>query len=401
MAVPNARPAIPGTGIYAHIVGWGMAVPDNVMTNDDMAAIVETSDEWIQSRTGIKERRIATERESAATLGYKAAQRALEVADILPVDIDLVIVATSTPEHIFPSTASLIQDWLGASQAGAFDLSAACSGFVYALNMGAQAIKSGSIQTALVIGSETMSRVLDWQDRSTCILFGDGAGAVVLQASEQEGGVLSSVLRSDGSGADLLAIPTSNVRELNGHKIQRMHMSGGEVFKFATRVVHDSIREASELAGVALDDIKLVIPHQANQRILMSAARKLKMDIDRFMSNVDKYGNTSAASIPIALCEAIENGRINQDDHIVMVGFGGGLSWASMVIQWGVPEPGEQQGTRINRQRRRFLYFWARWRSRWNRWKRNISQMVERIRPDRGRIFRLKRRVDEEEELDD
>jgi 3-oxoacyl-[acyl-carrier-protein] synthase-3 len=180
-----------------------------------------------------------------------------------------------------------------------------------------------------------------------------------------------------------------------------MHMSGGEVFKFATRVVHDSIREASERAGVALDDIKLVIPHQANQRILMSAARKLKMDIDRFMSNVDKYGNTSAASIPIALCEAIEDGRINQDDHIVMVGFGGGLSWASMVVQWGVPEPGEQQGTRINRQRRRFLYFWARWRSRWNRWKRNISQMVERIRPDRGRIFRLKRRVDEEDELDD
>jgi 3-oxoacyl-[acyl-carrier-protein] synthase-3 len=401
MAAPNARPAIPGIGIYAHIVGWGMAVPDNIMTNDDMAAIVETSDEWIQSRTGIKERRIATERESAATLGYKAAQRALEVADILPVDIDLVIVATSTPEHIFPSTASLIQDWLGASQAGAFDLSAACSGFVYALNMGAQAIKSGSIQTALVIGSETMSRVLDWQDRSTCILFGDGAGAVVLQASEQEGGVLSSVLRSDGSGADLLAIPTSNVRELNGHKIQRMYMSGGEVFKFATRVVHDSIREASELAGVALDDIKLVIPHQANQRILMSAARKLKMDIDRFMSNVDKYGNTSAASIPIALCEAIEEGRINQDDHIVMVGFGGGLSWASMVVQWGVPEPGEQQGTRINRQRRRFMYFWARWRSRWNRWKRNVSQMIERIRPDRGRIFRLKRKVDREEELDD
>jgi len=389
----NGKPRLT-SGIYAHVVGWGMAVPENVMTNDDLAALVETNDEWIRARTGIKQRRIANEKESTATLGYKAAQRALEVADILPVDIELIVVATSTPEHVFPSTASLIQDWLGASKAGGFDLSAACSGFVYALDMAAQSIKSGSIQTALVIGAETMSRVLDWQDRSTCILFGDGAGAVVLQASEQEGGILSSVLRSDGAGAELLCIPTTNTRELNGHKVQKMYMVGGEVFKFATRVVDESIREAVELAGITLEDINLIVPHQANQRILQAAARKLKIDIDRFMSNVDRYGNTSAASIPIALVEAIECGRVNQDDYLVMVGFGGGLSWASMVLQWGIPEPSEQHGSRLNRQRRRFSYVIARWRARFARWRRSITRFVNRIMPG-GRMLRLRRKIDQ------
>jgi 3-oxoacyl-[acyl-carrier-protein] synthase III len=391
-------PKLSTTGIYAHVVGWGMAVPENVMTNDDMAAIVETDDEWIQSRTGIKERRIATEKESTATLGYRAAQRALEVADILPVDIDLIIVATSTPEHIFPSTASLIQDWLGASKAGGFDLSAACSGFVYALNMAAQSIKAGAIQIAVVIGAETMSRVLDWQDRSTCILFGDGSGAVVLRASTQPGGILSSVLRSDGGGGDLLCIPTQNVRELNGHKVQKMFMAGSEVFKFATRVVDESIREAADLAGIKLEDIDLVVPHQANMRILQSAARKLNIPIERFMSNVDKYGNTSAASIPIALCEAIEQGKIHDDDYLVFVGFGGGLSWASMVIQWGVPEP-EQPATRLGQQRRQLSYTLARWRNRINRLRRIISQFINRIRPNSGRIFRLQRKLEQEEIL--
>lgn len=396
---PNGKPqnGRSPTGIYAHIVGWGMAVPDNVMTNDDLAAIVETNDEWIQTRTGIKERRIAGEKDSTATLGYKAAQQALEVADILPIDIDLIVVATSTPEHVFPSTASLIQDWLGASRAGGFDLSAACSGFVYAVNMAADSIRSGSIQTALVIGSETMSRVLDWQDRSTCILFGDGAGAVVLQASEQKGGVLSSVLRSDGAGADLLAIPTTNIRELNGHKVQKMYMVGSEVFKFATRVVDDSIRETVDKAGVKLDDVSLVVPHQANQRILVSAARKLKMDVSRFMSNVDRYGNTSAASIPIALCEAIEQGRVNEDDYIVLVGFGGGLSWASMTIQWGTSRDEQQPSSRLNRQRRQLFYIFAYWRTRLSRWRRALSQLVNRLRPNQGRMQRLRERIDREQ----
>lgn len=395
MASP--KPASSTTGIYAHIVGWGMAVPEQVMTNNDLAAIVETDDEWIRSRTGIRERRIANERESTATLGYRAAQNALEVADILPIDLDLIIVATSTPEHVFPSTASLIQNWLGANRAGAFDLSAACSGFVYSLNMASQAIRSGSVKTVLIIGSETMSRVLDWQDRGTCILFGDGAGAVVLKAGANEGGVLSSVLRSDGAGGDLLCIPTNNVRDLNGHKIQKMYMAGSEVFKFASRVVDESIREAVELAGIQLEDVDLVVPHQANQRILASAAKKLKIDESRFMSNLDRYGNTSAASIPIALCEAIETGRIHKDDYIVFVGFGGGLTWASMVIKWGAPEPSEQQVHLLNRQRRRLSYWLARWRSRLINWQRGFGSMFRRASPNAGRVDRLKRKIDQNE----
>ncbi|MEM9952492.1 MAG: beta-ketoacyl-ACP synthase III [Chloroflexota bacterium] len=376
MATHNHPNGQSPTGIYAHIVGWGMSVPDNIMTNDDLAAIVETNDEWIVSRTGIRERRIATENDSTATLAHRAAQRALDVADILPQEIDLIVVATSTPEHVFPSTASVVQDWLGASNAGAFDLAAACSGFVYALNMAADSIKSGSISTAVVIGAETMSRVLDWQDRSTCILFGDGAGAVVLQASQEHGGVLSSVLRSDGAGADLLAIPTTNNPKLNGHKAQRMHMVGREVFKFATRVVDNSIREAVDLAGIDISDVDLVVPHQANQRILASAAKKLGLDINMFVSNLDRYGNTSAASIPIALCEAIEAQRINKQDHLVFVGFGGGLSWASMVIKWVPDAVKMNKTTALIQQRREFQYTWARWRSRLQRWRRMLRRLL-------------------------
>jgi 3-oxoacyl-[acyl-carrier-protein] synthase III len=394
------------TPTYAHVVGWGMAVPENVMTNDDLSAFIETTDEWIVSRTGIKERRIANEKESTATLAYKAAQRALEVADILPIDIDMIIVATSTPENVFPSTASLVQDWLNASHAGAFDLSAACSGFVYALNMAADSIRAGSIQRALVIGSETMSRILDWQDRNTCILFGDGAGAVVLEASKIPGGVLSSVLRSDGAGCDLLAIPSvgsidaeESRASANGHKLFKMYMVGSEVFKFATRVVNDSIQQASEKAGITVADIDLVIPHQANYRILQSAARKLKIDINKFMSNVDRYGNTSAASIPIALCEAIEQKRIHDKDIIALVGFGGGLTWASMIIQWGIPKPSEQRGTLLNRQRRNVLYYMARWRSRSRRWRLRVNRTVQTLRPKQGRVDRLIRKADEDDRL--
>jgi len=380
---------------YAHIVGWGMAVPETVMTNHDMEALVETNDEWIRTRTGIRERRIAGENESTATLGYKAAQKALETADILPIDLDMIIVATSTPEHVFPSTASLIQDWLGASRAGAFDLGAACSGFVYALIMAAQSVRSGSIQTAMVIGAETMSRVLDWQDRSTCILFGDGAGAVIVQAREEPGGLLSSVLRSDGAGCDLLAIPTNNIRDLNGHKLQKMYMVGSEVFKFATRVVDESIREAAELAGIEVGDIDLVVPHQANMRILQSASRKLRIDLDRWVANVDRYGNTSAASIPIALCEAIEDGRVHEDDYLALIGFGGGLSWASAIIQWGRPRD-DQQISRIKQQRRQLSYWLAGWRTRINRWRRRINRMLSVLIP-RQRPSRLQQKLEENE----
>ncbi len=372
---------------HAHVVGWGMAVPESALTNEELSTFVETSDEWIFARTGIRQRYIADEGESTATLAYKAAQQALEVADILPTDLDLIVVATSTPENIFPSTASLVQDWLNAHEAGAFDLSAACSGFVYALNMAADSIRAGSIQSALVIGAETMSRILDWQDRSTCILFGDGAGAVVLQASEVPGGVLSSVLRSDGAGSDLLGIPSvgsidadDSRASSNGAKLYKMYMAGSEVFRFATRVISESIEQTCTAAGIQVNDIDLVIPHQANLRILQAAARKLGLDADKFMSNVERYGNTSAASIPIALCEAIEQKRVQDKDHIALVGFGGGLAWAAMLIRWGVPEPSEQHGSMFNRQRRHVQYRIAKWRSRSRRWRRRVNRKVREIR---------------------
>ncbi|MBE2181903.1 MAG: ketoacyl-ACP synthase III [Anaerolineae bacterium] len=386
---------------YAHIVGWGMAVPETVMTNDDISAIVETSDEWIQARTGIRERRIASASESTATLGLKAAQRALEVADVLPAELDLIICATSTPEHIFPSAASLIQSWLGANNAGAFDLSAACSGFVYGVHMAAQAIRSGSTRTVLVLGAETMSRVMDWNDRSTCILFGDGAGAVVLKASDVEGGVLSAVLRSDGTGGDLLGIPSVGSHDIdgvteisNGHKFGKMHMNGGEVFKFATRVIADSLTQAAQQAGIALADVKLIVPHQANARILHSAARSLKISESLFMTNIDRYGNTSAASIPIALCEAIQQGRIQANDYIAFVGFGGGLTWASMVVQWGSPEVTPGSPSFINRQRRQLSYRLAAWRRALLRASRSIGSSFIRLRPTQGRMDRLKHKAE-------
>lgn len=386
---------------YAHIVGWGMAVPDIVITNQDLEAIVETSDDWIRTRTGIRERRIAGERESTASLGLKAARRALEVADMLPTDIDLIIVATSTPENIFPSAACLIQNGLGATRAGAFDLSAACSGFVYGVEMATQSIRSGAIRSAVVIGAETMSRVMDWQDRGTCILFGDGAGAVVLRASEVEGGVLSAVLRSDGSGGDLLGIPSVGSIDLNNpdfvsedHTLNKMHMNGGEVFKFATRVITESIQQALDKANLGIEDLALIVPHQANMRIIQAAARALKVDQDMFMANLDRYGNTSAASIPIALCEAVQQGRIKPDDNIAFVGFGGGLTWASMVIRWGDPRPVDRRsGAIINQGRREFSYLIVRLRAELRRISRRISRLF-------GRSNRIQRLRDKADRLD-
>ncbi len=399
--VTHNRGAVPPS-LYAHIVGWGMAVPDNVLTNEDLAAFIETSDDWIRTRTGIRERHIAGERDSTATLGLKAAQQALEVADILPTDIDMIIVATSTPEHIFPSAASLIQSWLGATKAGAFDLSAACSGFVYAVDMAAQAIRSGRIQTAVVIGAETMSRVMDWQDRATCILFGDGAGAVVLTASEIEGGVLSAVLRSDGSGGDLLGIPTVGSIDIgdipvitNGYKYGKMHMNGSEVFKFATRVIGESINQALDIAGLTVKDLDLIVPHQANTRIIQAAARAMKIDESMFVSNIDRYGNTSAASIPIALCEAIEQERIKANDYIAFIGFGGGLTWASMIVKWGAPQAEEHAVISFNKQRRQVSYTMAWWRARLSLFSHQLGEVIRRIRPERGRMDRLRRRMDQ------
>lgn len=331
---------------YAHITGWGMAVPETVLTNDDLAKKVDTNDEWIRERTGIRERHVACDKDFASTLGVDAAIKALEVANLRPTDIDLIICSTSSPEYIFPATACLIQDRLGATKAGAFDLLAACTGFIFALNMGAQAIRSGSVKNVLVVGAETLSRFVDWNDRNTCILFGDGAGAFVLQASEQPGGVLSAVMHSDGSGGDLLSLPAGGSHNPSTEAtIQEgqhyIHMDGREVFRFATRVMGQASREVLELAGLTTDDVQWIIPHQANYRIIETAARYLKLPLDRFIINVDRYGNTSTASIPIATVEAIEKGCIKVGDRIVFVGFGAGLTWGALAAQWTGPLPQE------------------------------------------------------------
>jgi 3-oxoacyl-[acyl-carrier-protein] synthase-3 len=329
---------------YAHITGWGMSVPEPIMTNDDLAKFVDTNDQWIRERTGIRERRIAKDTDFTSTLAVEASIRALKVANLRPTDVDLIICATSTPEYMFPATACLVQDQIGATKAGAFDLLAACSGFIYALNMGAQAIRSGSIKSALIIGSETLSRFVNWKDRNTCILFGDGAGAFVLQASERPGGVLSAVMHSDGSGGDLLSLPGGGSRypasETTIHDGRHyIQMDGKEVFRFATRVMASATLEALDAAGLTLEEIRWVIPHQANIRIIEAAARGLKLPMDRFIVNLERYGNTSTASIPIAMVEAIEKGQIKNGEKIVMVGFGAGLTWGALAAEWTGPIP--------------------------------------------------------------
>lgn len=329
---------------YAHITGWGMAAPEPVLTNDDLSKMVDTNDAWIRERTGIRERRIAGENEFPSTLGVEASIKALTVANLRPTDLDLIICTTSSPEYIFPATACLIQDQIGASKAGAFDLLAACSGFIYALNMGAQAIRSGSIKSALIVGSETLSRFINWKDRNTCILFGDGAGAFVLQASDKPGGVLSAVMHSDGSGGDLLTLqgggsryPASESTIHDGrHYIQ---MDGKEVFRFATRVMASATQEALACAGLTIDQVQWIIPHQANIRIIEAAARGLKLPMDRFIVNLERYGNTSTASIPIAMVESLEKGQIKPGDKLVMVGFGAGLTWGALAAEWTGPIP--------------------------------------------------------------
>jgi 3-oxoacyl-[acyl-carrier-protein] synthase-3 len=329
---------------YAHITGWGMAVPDRIMTNDDLSKLVDTNDAWIRDRTGIGERRIAGENESTATLALSASLNALRVANLRPTDLDLIICSSSSPEYIFPATACLVQDQLGATKAGAFDLLAACSGFIYATNMAAQAIRSGSIKNALVIGSETLSRFVNWKDRNTCILFGDGAGAFVLQASEKLGGVYSAVMHSDGSGGDLLTLQGGGSRyPATEATIQQgkhfIEMDGKEVFRFATRVMAQATREALDAAGMTLDEIEWIIPHQANIRIIEAAARGLKLPMDKFIVNLERYGNTSTASIPIAAVEALEKGQIKPGDKIVFVGFGAGLTWGALTAEWTGPFP--------------------------------------------------------------
>lgn len=336
---------------FAHITGWGTAIPERVMTNADLEKIVDTNDEWIVSRTGIRERRIASDEQTTASLAAEAALEALRVAGLQPSDVDLIIVSTSSPEHIFPATACLVQDRIGATRAGAFDLSAACSGFIFGLHMASQCIRTGAVRNAVVIGSETLSRMVNWQDRNTCILFGDGAGAFVLQASEEPGGVLQGVMRSDGSGGDLLSIPGGGSRHPTSQKIidaglQYIQMNGREVFRFAARVMTQATEEVIRMAGLQLDDIQWVIPHQANLRIIEAALRGLKLPMERCVVNLERYGNTSTASIPLATIEAIHDGRVKAGDKLVFVGFGAGLTWGAVYVEWTGPFTARRQTVR-------------------------------------------------------
>lgn len=369
---------------YAHIVGWGCYLPDRTVTNDELSQFVDTSDEWIYQRTGIRTRHIAAPHETTATLAFEAAARALTVADLHPSQVELIIVATSTPEYMFPATACLVQDYLGATKAAAFDLSAACSGFIYALQMAAQSIATGSMRNAVVIGSETMSRVLDWSDRSTCVLFGDGAGAVVLKGSSVPGGVMATTLRSDGSGADLLCLPALYHNPVpimgaefstNGHHKNIIDMDGRQVYRFATNVIASSIQDVLKQAELTVDDIDLIIPHQANTRIIETAAKKLKVPLEKFYLNVEHNGNTSAASIPLALCDAVRDGRLKPDDNVVFVGFGGGLTWGASVVKWDVTP---QEVSFIDHEWKRVRYVMARGRSRLRRLQRRVEAAVAR-----------------------
>lgn len=325
MSMLNGRPV--------GITGLGICLPEKIMTNAELEKLVDTSDEWIQTRSGIKERRIAGPDVATSDLAVEAAKGAIADAGIKPEDIDLVLVATLTPDMYFPATACIVQARLGASRAAAFDLEAGCSGFVYAITVGSQFIKSGVYKTVLVIGAETLSKVIDWQDRNTCVLFGDGAGAAVLQEVEEGYGILSVELGSDGSGGELLKLSARGSGKCLD-KIDYLQMVGREVFKFAVRIIGVSAARALEIAGLSADDIDCFIPHQANIRIIDAAAKRLGVEMDRVYVNVQKYGNTSAASIPVALYEAAHEGRIKKGDKIVIVGFGAGLTWGSCVIRW-------------------------------------------------------------------
>jgi len=324
------------------IIGTGSYVPVRVMTNDDMSKIVDTSAEWITTRTGIKERRIAAADEATSDLASNAARKAMEAAGVTAEEIDLIIVATVTPDMFFPSTACFVQKKLGASNAVCFDISAACSGFLYALTVARQFLNSGARKTALIIGAEKLSSLINWTDRNTCVLFGDGAGAVVMRCSDAEnapGRVLSAVMGSDGNLADLLKVPggasscpitPENVES----RPNTIHMEGRETFKHAvTRMCH-AADQALTMAGKTAKDIDMVIPHQANARIISAIADRLGVPEEKTFMNLQKYGNTSAATIPVALDEAHRSGRIKRGDVLLMVAFGGGFTWASTVMVW-------------------------------------------------------------------
>lgn len=320
------------------IKGTGSYAPDNIVTNDDLAKLVETSDEWIVTRTGIKERRISTG-ENTSHIATKAAIRALENAKVAPEELDLIIVATITPDMHTPSAACMVQKNLGATKAAAFDLNAACSGFIYGLNVGAQFIRTGDYQNVLVIGAEVLSKVVNWEDRNTCVLFGDGAGAAVLGTSDKAG-IISVITGAEGDKGECLqceGIPVRNPytdAAIDSEIRSFVEMEGREVFKFATKIIGESVEKLLNESGLKAEDINYIIPHQANLRIIDYASRRLNIDIDRFYVNLDKYGNTSSASIAIALDEMNRKGMLKQGDKLIFVGFGGGLTYGAVLVEW-------------------------------------------------------------------
>jgi 3-oxoacyl-[acyl-carrier-protein] synthase-3 len=320
------------------LTALGRYLPANIMTNDDLSSIVNTSDEWIRTRTGISERRIAAPEESTSTLAIAAAKEVLDKRCIDPWEVEMIVVATMMPDSPFPSTACKVQSAIGAINASAFDVSAACSGFVYGLEVAAQFIKTGATRNALVIGSEVFSRFIDWSDRSTCILFGDGAGAAFLEAGKEDR-FLGCVLRADGSGQNLLYMPAGGTAlpasvETIQNRQHFLKMNGSELFQTVVPMICDVILDTCEKAGVSIDEVQLIVPHQANIHIIKEVAECLEFPFDRFALALQKYGNTSAASIPLALMDAVEQERVAPGDYVMMVGFGAGLTCAASLIRW-------------------------------------------------------------------
>jgi 3-oxoacyl-[acyl-carrier-protein] synthase-3 len=319
--------------IYSRIAGTGSYLPEKVLTNHDLEKMVDTSDQWITERTGIKKRHIVADDETTTDLAYQAALRAMDAAGITKNDIDLIIVATTTPTRIFPSTASLLQEKLGIGGCPAFDIQAVCTGFVYALTVADKFIKAGGVNNVLVIGAEAFSRIIDWTDRNTCVLFGDGAGAVVLQASEQPG-ILSTHIHSDGNFNQLLHVPTGPGSHDFNEDTAYVDMQGNEVFKVAVKTLSTIVDETLEANNMDKKDVDWLIPHQANIRIIAATARKLNMSMDHVVVTVDEHGNTSAASIPLALDVAVRDGRIKRGETLLFEAFGGGFTWGSALIQY-------------------------------------------------------------------
>ncbi len=340
----------------AVVTGYGFYAPTRVVTNNDLQEMgVDTSDEWITTRTGIKERRFVADGESTSTMAARAARAALERARLRPQDVDLVIVGTCSPDYLFPATACLVQRDIGAERAGAFDIEAACTSFVSALAVANGMILAGTHRNALVIGAECLSRLLDFTDRTTCVLFGDGAGAVVLEASNASVGVESAVLHSDGSRGELLWVEAGATRlpasaETVAAGKHYIRMQGGETFKLAVKSMADAAEEALIQANVTADEIDLMIPHQANVRIIQKVAERLRFPMDKVFVNIQRYGNTSAGSIPIALAEAAESGRLKKGDRVLLAAFGGGFTWGASVMEWwGVPIPDRREKTIVER----------------------------------------------------